>query len=303
MNILVVANHYAVASGRYIVGAFERAGHTVKHIGPAMGRDIWGLKLPPEYVWTPDSTEQLVTDGFTADRVDLVVLADSDPHILDLEWPYTAPVIVWGVDNHVRNYYRPHINHYFLAHRNVSLMAWERPLDMTHLPCGYNPTMCTPSAIPWADRRYDVAILGYMYPQRRAAVKALQEAGLRVIWGCGLVGESYVKAHHDARISLCLSARGDVAIRVFESAAMGCVTMVDDCPDFAIVQPDGVWQTKPEDIVADVREILSQPALAEAAIARAQAWVKAHTFDERVKVIEAWYERTYRNTLEVSDVR
>jgi len=280
LKILVIANHYAVASGHYITDAFTRAGHEVRHSGPAMGRTIWGLRLPTEYVWTPDAIEE----GWTPD---LTVIADSDPSLLDA--PVKLPAVVWGVDNHVRNYRRSYIDHYFLAHFHGQCQPISSSrTDETWLPCAYDPTLFTPSAIPFAERAYDVAILGYMYPQRRAAVKALQEAGLRVIWGCGLVGESYVKAHHNARISLCLSARGDVAIRIFESAAMGCVVMSDYCADFDLLQPEGIWLI--DDInalVDDVREILSQTAIAQTSIEKALQWVKPHTWDARVKVIEA----------------
>lgn len=315
MRVLVIYDHYPVCSGRYITDAFKRAGHEVATTGRAMGRNIWGLTLPPELVHAP--TWAWPHQYAMREQWDLVVLADSDPAVLgearwynDPEYAHlhtTRKVIVMGVDNHVRNYRVPGVDHYFLAHRHASLMAWEHPqlvpgghsgmvvsYDMTHLPCAYDPIMCTPSSIPWQERAYDVAILGYMYPQRVAAVKALKAAGLKVLWGCGLVGESYAHAHHNARISLCLSARGDVAIRIFESAALGCVVMADYCKDFDILRPEGIWiLDDPARLVNDVREILSQPEVARVSIERAQAWVQDHTWDARVKVVEAWYERQF----------
>ena len=186
MNILILSNHYAVCSARYATSAFERLGHTVKHVGPAMGRDIWGLTLPAEYKWEPKPRD-------FGEKPNLVIMMDSDPRLLDdfkvkldhqgakliltgdgIPKDYSA--IVWGVDNHARDYRRDWFDHYFLAHRHVSVMDWELNTDMTHLPCCYDPTLHTPSLIPFEERKYDVGMIGVMYPQRWTLVKALREA-------------------------------------------------------------------------------------------------------------------------------
>lgn len=310
MNILIVANHYAVCSARYATDAFTRLGHTVRHVGPAMGRNIWGLTLPEQYVWEPDDIVATERD-FDAD---LYVVMDSDPRLLDSLKPeppeYTKPVVIWGVDNHVRSYRRDWFDHYFLAHRHTSVMEWEKQIassgptseyadvvwsynsdGMTHVPCCYDPTLHTPSPIPYAEREYDVACLGVMYPVRANAVKVLQAAGLKVIWGSGLVFESYRDAYHNARISLCLSARVDVAQRVFETAAMGNVVMSDNCRDYQILKPNGFYVLEPgEEYVDAVRSVLSDPDAAQEQIKESVAWVKPHTWDARAQQIVEWYE-------------
>lgn len=311
MNILVICNHYAVASGRYIADAFRRLGHEVKHIGQPMGREIWGLTLPPGSEWTPDNETFLITQW----RPDLIIVTDTDRTCLNQGVSASelsgAPLVCWTVDNHVRDVRTNGINHYFLAHRNVSVMDWiydvqlksgagglygvVKGTDMTHLPCAYDPTQHTPSPIPYAERAYDVAILGYMYPQRLAAVKALQAAGLKVIWGCGLVGEAYRDAHHNSRIALSLSFNGDVGCRVFETAAMGCVVMSDACADFDILKPDGIWIIESGKPLAEqVQAILDQPAVAELSIAKSMAWVQSgNRWDDRAQVIVDWYQEQY----------
>ncbi len=306
MRILVIANHYAVASGRYITDAFKRLGHDVRHTGAPMGREIWGLTLPPGCEWTPDTIE----DGWTPD---LIVVADSDerlqhPYLHDYRGAFEpnrggVPTVVWGVDNHVRNTYQHFwADHYFLAHRNVSQMRWNWPriqpefgsigktqiFQMTHLPCAYDPTLHTPSPIPYADREYDVAILGMIhgYPHRMAAVKELQSAGLKVTWGCGLVGEAYAAQHHNSKIALSLSFNGDVGCRVFEAAAMGCCVLSDNCADFDILKPDGVIVLDADkSLVGQVQSVLDQPLVAQTAIEKAQRWAKPHTWDNRAKVL------------------
>jgi glycosyltransferase involved in cell wall biosynthesis len=290
VNILIVCNHYAVCSARYASAAFERLGHTVKHIGPAMGRNIWGLTLPPEYVWEPDGN----LNDFH-EWPDLVVVMDSDPAILQAwgdDWNGLSDMVVWGVDDHVRDYRREWFDHYFLAHRNVSVMDWQA--DMTHLPCSYDPTLHTPSPIPFEERAYDVCMIGVMYEHRWQLVQALRDAGFKVLAGTGLVYESYAQAYQNARISLCLSSNGDVAQRVFETARMGCVVMSDNCADYPVLKPDGIWlldDLTPEIVVQAVRDVLHEPEHAQAMIARSMAWAEPFSWDNAARKVVDWYER------------
>jgi hypothetical protein len=270
MNILILANHYPVASGRYVRDALRRLGHTVYTDGPVMGTRVWGLTLPLWAEWTPEPPP---VDSW----LDLTIVMDSDPSILDLanEEAIAAKTVVWGVDNHVRDYRRQWIKHYYLAHLHPSIMPWLP--DMTHVPCGYDPVLFTPSPIPFAERRYDVAILGVMYPDRLRAVDELRGSGLKVIAGCGLVGESYVQAHHDSRVALCLPATNDVAMRVMECAAMGCMVMTPWLPDFQKLRPRGLYLVRAGVPLADqVRDAMTQAEH----IPEAQAWAANYTWDK-----------------------
>jgi hypothetical protein len=271
VNILILANHYPVASGRYVRDALRRLGHTVYTDGPAMGTRVWGLTLPPWTEWTPEPPAR-------GTRIDRVIVMDSDPAILDRVVRMdngTARVDVWGVDNHVRDYRRPSIDHYYLAHLHPSIMPWLP--DMVHVPCGYDPVLFTPSPIPFAERRYDVAILGYMYPDRLRAVDELRGSGLKVIAGCGLVGESYVQAHHDSRVALCLPATNDVAMRVMECAAMGNLVMSPWLPDFQKLRPRGLYLVRAGvPLVDQVRDAMTQAEH----IPEAQAWAANYTWDK-----------------------
>jgi len=302
MNILIVANHYPVCSARYATAAFERLGHTVKHIGPTMGRDIWGLRLPAGYAWEPDfSVDQWKASNQRAAWPDITLIIDSDPALLDDARHYAHHASVWGVDNHVRDYRRPHFDHYFLAHRHVSVMEWidrTTPMrigamnaDMTHLPCCYDPTLHTPSPIPYAERQYDIAMIGVMYPQRWDVVNALKAAGLRVIAGMGLVSEKYRDVYHNARISLCLSINGDLPQRVLETARMGCLIVSNECMDYALLKPEGFWLIEDMgNIVDEVKALLDNPDDAQANIAKSMAWAEPHSWDGRAKKVVEWYE-------------
>jgi hypothetical protein len=272
VNILILANHYPVASGRYVRDALRRSGHTVYTDGPERGNAIWGLHLPDGFEWTPEPPPEGV-------EIDRIIVMDSDPAILEMDDNFACCTsgewVVWGVDNHVRDYRRPWFNHYYLAHLFPSIMPWLP--DMTHVPCGYDPVLFTPSPIPWDERRYDVAVLGVLYPDRRAAVAELRAAGLKVIAGCGLVGEAYRDAHHDARIALCLPARNDVAQRVFECAAMDNLVMTPWLRDFSKLRPQGLYLIREGAPLADqVKDAMGYAH----ETASARAWAANFTWDK-----------------------
>src|SRR5690606_39099761 len=116
------------------------------------------------HAWTPNGT---FTESWPDWTPDLIVLAES-------AFKYHHPVykdvphVVWGVDNHVRDYTSEGIAHYFLAHKAVSVQQYNEAV--TWLPCAYDLTLHTPSPIPYSRREYDVALVGVMYPQRAALV-------------------------------------------------------------------------------------------------------------------------------------
>lgn len=287
VNILIVANHWAVASGRYTKWALKRRGHVVCSAGPEKGRDIWGLTLPEWAVWTPEPGPE----GWQAD---LVMVMDSDPAVLDAVGVYaakSAPWVVWGVDNHVRDYRRENLDHYFLAHKSVSVQAYDE--QTTHLPCGYDPTIFKVSGIPWEQREWDVAMIGVMYPRRWALVKALQKAGLKVLAGTGLVYDNMAAAYQNARVSLCVSAAGDVAQRVFETAACGCAIVTDKLGDLDEKAAGALVYETDEAAVELCRQAQREPERG----VQAAAWAKPQTWDERARVIEEWYTKHVAKTL------
>lgn len=296
MKLLTVFIHYPVCSGRYFTDALRRLGHDVRHIGDSTGTYIpWppdGGHLPAKYAYPSDGGYTAHWDDWTPD---LIILADS-------AFAYHHPVyqdvphVVWGVDNHVRDYRQNGIAHYFLAHKNVSIQPLDS--DVTWLPCAYDPAVFTPSPIPFADRQYDVCMLGVLYPQRVEILSALANAGLSVFAGTGEVYTEYAAAYHNARISLCVSARGDVAQRIFETAAMGCAILSDPLPDLIELNAPGiVLYNGVEDVVTQAKALLHAPELADTT----QAWAIPQTWDARAQVIFDWYERTYRKPKGVSE--
>jgi hypothetical protein len=284
-----------------------------------MGRNIWGMQVPEEYVWTPDNTvavsdlafdnsRQMIETGLDVMRPDVIIVMDSDAALLDAQnnAPKDVPLVVWGVDNHVRDYRRPYFDHYFLAHKSVSVMSWETIYvaganvvnmpnsDMTWLPCGYDNVAFPPSPIAWGDREYDVACLGFMYPKRWQLVNAMKEAGLKVIAGCGMVYDQYRDLHHNARVALVSSACGDLPIRLFEGAGMGCWVLSDEIADLKLL--DGgkghIWTYSSVEDAVDKAESLTStpPDIAKLNMSQQHTWAANHTWDKRAQVIIDWLE-------------
>lgn len=287
MRIAVVCIHYPVASGRYIAEAFRRLGHDVRTLGRSTGSEVWGVQVNPAHAWTPNGT---FTESWPDWTPDLIVLAES-------AFKYHHPVykdvphVVWGVDNHVRDYTSEGIAHYFLAHKAVSVQQYNEAV--TWLPCAYDPTLHTPSPIPYSRREYDVALVGVMYPQRAALVEELKAAGFRVFAATGLLYRDYVAAYHNSRVSLCVSACGDVAQRVFESAAMDCLVVSDDCADYAALRPDGIARCETAHLAEIISDVLADSEGAKWMLSLSAAWVKPHTWDSRAQVVIDWYKERY----------
>jgi hypothetical protein len=224
---------------------------------------------------------------------ELIVCADS-AYAYSVSDELNIPYIVWGVDNHVRDYQLGvEWDHVFLAHHDgPALPVDDSRGDMTWLPCAYDSEYFTPSPIPMADREYDVCMVGVGYGRRVEIVNAMQAAGLKVFAGTGLLYEDYRDAYHNSRISLCVSAAGDVAQRVFETAAMGCVLLSDPLTDSKrLATPTfpfkhGGYPTEAEMFVNAAKFYLSCGNEWLTSVAEVtKEWAQPHTWDARAQVV------------------
>lgn len=319
MRILIAANHYPVASGRYMADAFRRLGHEVRTDGLAMGNNVWGITVDPKYIWTPTGTPTP-----PAQWADLVIVMDSDPAVWELvkRNSFECPVVVYGVDNHVRSYEGDLFEHYFLAHYHGPAHPVDPArTDHSWLPCASDP-MFTPSPIAWSEREFDVCCVGVLYPRRLEVIDALKSSGLKVFAATGLLYEEYRAAYWNARISLCVSAAGDVAQRIFETGRMGCAILTDPLLDFADETTNkvlGIYgrmtYQNPAEAAVLARELLgSQPAfnigvvttqsqepLGKGAALQLQKACMPHVWDRRAEVILSWYESEYGKDRDVTN--
>lgn len=316
LKILIACNHFPVASGRYMMDAFRRLGHEVRTVGEAMGVNIWGMTVEAKYEWKPDSD----IPGADVDWPDLIVVMDSDTYVwaqVQLHWTDTdTKIVVYGVDNHARDYEHEVFDHYFLAHYHGPTYPVDPTRkDHTWLPCATDAKLFTPSPIPWHEREYDVCMVGVMYPRRIEAVNALKDAGLKVFAATGLLYDEYRAAYHNSRISLCVSAAGDVAQRIFETGGMGCAVLTDPLLDledpvtnrtlglsgFAVYSNPSEAVMLAKDMLATKVEYFNlndatdpnEPSAGKHGAQRMLATCKSHTWEARAQVIVNWFEREY----------
>jgi glycosyltransferase involved in cell wall biosynthesis len=286
-KILILANHYPVASGRYMADAFRRLGCEVRTMGEPKSNDIWGLKVDPKYIWQQDfdmDPREVMT--WTPD---LVLQMDTEITYADTIFP-NIPHAIFSVDNHVRQI-TPlgHWKHQFLAHHDgpaqpVCDCPWN-----TWLPCAYDPIWFTPSPIPMPERAYDVCIVGVPYPRRQVIVQQMAAVGLKVYANVGLLYKEYAEAYQNSRISLCVSAAHDVAQRIYETAAMGCAVLTDRCNDFDRLGfrngNEGIVFDSDEEAIELAKKLLASPKELKRIASEGQMWARSHTWDARAKTI------------------
>lgn len=292
MKILIHATHYPVASARYVAVALEQAGHDVRTDGPSTGAVLpWhgGLTVDERHAWIPNKPER----GW---KPDLVLHMDS---WLQPKAARGALHVVYGVDNHVRDYRfaepgeAPYpFDRLFLAHSNGFRMGED---NVTWLPCGYDPFWFQPGPA-WSERPYDAAMVGVMYGARSELLYALLNAipHIRMAYGLG-VYEQYASAYRSARLSLVRSARDDVAQRVWETAAMGSLVIMDrvhDAVHVGLVDGDNcLMYDTTDEAVERARWALTHPTDAEVIAQAGQAWAQAGTWAARAQVIVNWAEQ------------
>jgi len=291
-RILVAAIHYPIASGRYIARALRRMGNDVKTIGPYTGGHVWNMELPESSGWEPDY--ETVSDFDHPTRAEmkfvpeLVITADSAFTLHGVRENMSCQHVAYGVDNHVRDY-RVGIDydHLFLAHSNGYRIGEN---NVTWLPCAYDPELHYVET-PWNKRPFHAAMIGVVYEERAVIINAMNTAGLRVLAGTGAILDAYRANYNQALISVCRSIKGDLAQRVFETAAMGCLILSDRVPDMdKLGMEDGVHYVgydTAEEATAKAIEIVNdwEPERVKSMIDASLEWVRPHTWDARCQVI------------------
>jgi hypothetical protein len=282
MKILLSYIHYPVCSGRYVKDALMRLGHDVKSCGWSTENTIWGMQVHPKHNHYPDAPIDGAIEGWTPDLVILMDSAYTFHHPVYGDVPH----VVYGVDNHVRDYRQDGMTHYFVAHKSSSLMDMKAD-DVTWLPCGFDPEAFTPSDIEMESRDYDVTLVGVLYESRVRMLEAMAQADLDVFAGTGLLYEDYAQAYQNSRFALNVSVKGDLNQRIFETAALGCVVLTQPIPDLELIDypKDQILTYKTcKGAIEMVRKFSPTPL--------DLAWLQAHTWDARIQVVIDWYQTT-----------
>ncbi len=303
-RILLAFIHYPSSSGRFLRRAFERLGHDVKTVGPCTGPFIWGTRLADTTIDLPTVEvkdvpnavaipAQPVLDSLGDWQPDLIVTADS---AFTLSGDTPCPHVVYGVDNHARDYqivgHDGQWDHHFFAHQFAGRM---QDKNTSWLPCGYDPEIHV-NTTPFYERPVHAMLLGVGYPERMQLAERLgkpfgePERVFMVGVGLGPILQEYATQYNTSLVSLCKSAAGDVAQRVFEGMAMGCVILTDPCHDFeALGLEKGkhyLEYTTPDEAFEQLKALVDAPTeRVEEIIEAAGEWVKPHTWDARCQQI------------------
>jgi hypothetical protein len=277
-KVLIHCVHYPTCAGRFLARAFERIGCDVRTMGYCID-EVWGILVSPGDRWQPNPPGE----GW---QPDLIIAADTNGQ---LTGGYSGPHIAVGVDNHVLTYEQAQYDHLFLSHQTGPRLPVSD--GMTWLPCGYDPVWHT-NRTPLLDRPHDLAFCGVGYPARQTYFEALIDAGFSIALAIGLFGVGYTDFYNDAKVSLCISLRGDVAMRIFECAAMGNVILSDRCQDFPALGflPDIHYLPvdNPDHATRQLQWVLDNPSEAARIAQNAQAWVHSQAWDNRANTILDW---------------
>jgi spore maturation protein CgeB len=270
---------------------FKQAGVEMVTAGPYTGQYIpWGgngLYLDcrawePTVELSPNESHTISEVLEKTGPVDFIV--QSDAHFA-LFGDSPVPNVCYAVDNHVRPYNLREYDLVFGAHKwgamsNKSNFVW--------LPCAYSPQWHY-NAVPWRDREIDACMIGSLYQNRVSAVNSLLFSGFSVTIGVGKVYEKVNKLYNGAKVALCASIKGDVACRVFEGMAQGCVVVSDRLHDAdALGLRDGVEYlvyTDEKGLCDHVRNVCNNPDFGESIVTNSLEWVREHTWQARANTI------------------
>jgi len=272
MNILITCIHYPIASGRYMARAFRRLGHDVRTAGESTGTKIWGMEVDERHVWQQDYFLGHWEQGLFPDLIIHAESAYPGRRMAD------ESLVLWGMDNHVRDYAGADYDAIFLAH---SWGARASEPNAYWLPPGYDPECHTDLG---GERDIDVLMIGYPYRERVEILKAMAASGLKVAGGLGPLFDEYNALYNRAKIALVKSIGGDLTTRFFENLAQGCCVLADTAPDIdclGFIAGTDYWPyVSPQEAVEAAHALLENDrwrALAAAGKEKA----RPHTWDAR----------------------
>ena len=286
MKVLCVSHHHAIASSRYLTNAFIRLGHDVKHIGePTPHFDV---AAHPERAWIPDApSPQAAFGNWMPDVVAYMDCGESYYH----HAIYANVPHIWIFDEGQIGLDMGDMALYFHPSPS-SPTALRQPDKFVCLQTAYDPTIHTPSLIPFSDRAYDVVHIGRLPPQRIAILQALYAAGLKVDMRDLAFEQEFAQGYHQGRVAIIEHYHTFVPpMRFWENCAMGNVIVSLDYDVFSFLKPQGITivsDNTPEAWVTAVKEVLQHPEYA----ILSQQWVQPHTYDARAQtIIDTLYQK------------
>jgi hypothetical protein len=284
---------YPVAMARYMVEALERRDDVELWVtGPFTGRQIpWmgGMFLPQSYVKEPDlplpfsTPPQIIyqfAEGKAPWRPDVWIEGNAGLHTIGRP---SCKYVVIGTDPHVLDYTKLRKE----ADIFYSMQGpYMQPGDKW-LPYGYDPIHHRATENSWDERKYDVALVGLPYPERKSFMDELASRGYSVYLENGPAYDDAHAIYNDSRLGLNLSSREDTTARVFELMAMRVTPVLNYVPDLIHMFGRDCYagfDTAEEGIALCV-ELLDDPMRAQELAHDAREAVEEHTWDARMEQV------------------
>lgn len=286
-RILLSYIGYPVGAGKFLKKALRHTGHEVIHCGAFTGgtlpwkpeQDFSAYADKPDIVLPMQSTYPLEKVLEQSGKVDLIIQCDAN---FFLTGKASCPNVVWAIDNHVAKYDAVEFDVFFGAH---SWAYGSNQKNFVWLPCAYSPSDHYTTG---AKRDADLAFAGVVYQHRLDLLNRLSKVG-RVRAAIGLLGEEYNNMYNSAHMALCLSACGDLPMRVFENAAQGAMIFADYQKDLEkIGLRDGVHYvgfSSPEDAVVKFEQLVANPQRVKTIAESGHAALRNETYEQRVYTI------------------
>jgi len=272
VRIALAYRRTVTSPGRYLEAALRRAGADVVTVEKTIDWD-------------------LLDDGLTA----LVIVESPYPAMEVHGTNPGVPALFWvhhgehHLDANLRLASRYRADAVLLAHSWH--LAHRFAVPVHRFPFAVAPELLEASK-PFADRRYDVAMVGAgvdsavsRYVRRHEMLTRLQVAFPETTaFLHGVPPERLAAVYGDARVVLneVGTRHHPITMRVFEAIGSGALLLTDDAPGTDRLIEPGTYRVLHDDVVAQVTSLLADSASADSAAAAHAAAMSRHTYDHRV---------------------
>jgi hypothetical protein len=296
--------------GRFLTPADEREPYT-----PEPGR-YQHLRIALCYRKTDTNPGKyleaaMVRAGITVDlhteEIDWRKIPAETSAVLFVEGPYPAlgvkgvnpgiPVLFWvhhgehHIPTNLRLVERYGAQAVLLAHSWH--LAHRFPVPVHRFTFGIAPELVDAS-VPWRERKYDVSMVGGQlrrkggtYARRQQLVDTLEQAlgKKHTAFKSDVTAQEMAAIYAEARIILNEGGTRHypITMRVLESIGSGAILVTDDLPGTDLIVPRRHYFVLEDDVVAQVKRMLSRPEEMAAIAAEAREYALGrHTYDHNV---------------------
>lgn len=311
--------HYPLSVGGFFKRALKRMGHEVIGIGPFYTEIPWQPQTDYSAFWDQPEIEVMPSPGAASvpladvlprlpNDLDAIIMFDAGFH---LSGGYDqVPIALVATDPHCLAYgeQAKDVNAFFvMQHAYMDRYSalggktdsWPPP---QWLPYAYDPT--THYWIP-GQPEYDVVFVGVLYPNRQRLLRALRDAGLKVLAAQGVLFHEGTSMYAQGKIALNLSSRNDLPMRFWEGLAYRRAVLTNYAPDLDLLyshrcyrgeqyitynsryDPDGSdIEVVPDeaDVIDKARWLVAKDRWRQVSDA-GYVWVQPHTYEERCRQI------------------